>query len=87
MLKHIVNSHAGQDMSEVKFGMRIVEHARSSFERQIKEFVRIESESKKHEILNSKSEFNRCSLPRLSAHMGDSDIRKWKQELLEEKKE
>ena len=35
MLKHAVGTHHGQDMSEVKFGMRVLKYTRTSFERQI----------------------------------------------------
>ena len=65
MLKHAVGQHEGQDMSEIKFGMKIICQAKSSFERQIAESVLIQAERKKHNMLNSRSEYNRCSLRRI----------------------
>ena len=50
MLRHIVEVHQGQDLSKIQFGMRVIEYTRTSFERQIREAVRIEQESKKHHI-------------------------------------
>ena len=32
MLKHAVGQHEGQDMSEIKFGMKIICQAKSNFE-------------------------------------------------------
>ena len=47
---------------------------RSAFERQIEEAVAIEKVSKlDNEILNSKSEYNNCTLPRLVTRIGDPD--------------
>ena len=39
-----------------------------------------------HHLLNSRSEYNRCSLPRLSTKLGDSDFKKYEKELEEAKK-
>ena len=36
----------------------------------------IEQEEKHHHILNSKTEFSRCNLPRVSTRLGDQDFRK-----------
>ena len=52
-----------------------------SFVRQVTESVIIHEE-RNHNILNSKSEYNRCSLPRLTANLGD---REWKKRAKEEK--
>ena len=68
--------------------MRIVRTHRSSFERQIFEGIRIQKESKEHEILNSKMEYNRCALPRLVVKVGEGCGKgKDKQKREEERKE
>ena len=85
MLKHIVNNHPGEEISKIKFGMRIVGHARTSFERQIREAVLIQQEKSKHEILNSKSEYNRSALPRITAQMGEQETREKERILRQEK--
>ena len=68
MLKHCIDKHEEEEENENKaekeemFGVRILRYSKSSFERQILESVLIQ-ESKKHHILNSKSEYNRCAVP------------------------
>ena len=37
--------------------------------------------------MNSRSEYNRCSLPRLSTQVGENEYKKYSNELLEEKKQ
>ena len=66
--------------------MRIRSTARSAFERQVAESVLIQQESNNHNILNSKSEYNRCALPRLTTKLGEKEFEKWKKEELEDKK-
>ena len=73
MLRHLVSEHEHQDFSEIKFGMRIIKFTKTSFERQILEAVVIEQENKKNNILNSRTEYNRSSLPRLTTKLGDSE--------------
>ena len=51
--------------------MRVVRTHQSSFERQVYEGIRIQNERGKHDILNSKTEYNRCALPRLVVKVGD----------------
>ena len=80
MLKHILDKHRDCKMNEVEFGIRVLKFVRTSFERQIMESVLI------HHIMNSKSEYNRCSLPRLTAKMGEREINRFKKELEEEKR-
>ena len=87
MLKHAVGTHHGQDMSEVKFGMRVLKYTRTSFERQIAESVIIQQEREKHHILNSRTEYNRCSLPRLCTQVGEGEYKKYSTELDNEEKE
>ena len=65
-------------MEEVEFGMKVVQYTRTSFERQILESVKIQ-ENRNHHILNSKSEYNRCALPRLATKIGENDFKKWEE--------
>ena len=85
LIKHMLDRHEEEDMSDVKFGMTIVRYARTAFERQIGEAVLIQQEKEKHELLNSRAEYNACSLPRLTTRMGDQDMEAWEKEIREEK--
>ena len=87
LLKHIASKHRGEELENIKFGMRIIKHARTALERQVTESVKIQEEQKKHFLLNSKSEYNRCSLPRLTAKLGNKDYDKIRQEELRQEKE
>ena len=58
--------------------MRVLKYTRSSFERQILESVLIQN-NRNHHILNSRSEYNRCALPRLTAKMGNKEIKEFKE--------
>ena len=69
MFKHLTDSHPGSSPRDVKFGMSVVRKHKSSFERQIFENVLIFRDG--NNVLNSKSEFNRCQIPRLSVMCGD----------------
>ena len=69
MLKHLSEDHPGCDPSDIKFGMSVVKSHKSSFERQIFESILIFRAGKN--ILNSKSEFSRCKVPRLSVMVGE----------------
>ena len=51
---------------------------RSSFERQILESVLIQSR-RDHYILNSRSEFNRCAIPRLVTKLGEKELKEWRE--------
>jgi hypothetical protein len=73
MLRHYVEAHMGEDFSSMKFHMRTLRFTRTAFERQILESVLIQ-ENRGQNLLNSKSEFNRCSIPRITLKMGDSEI-------------
>ena len=66
--------------------MKIIKFTRSSFERQILEAVTIEQEAKKNHILNSRTDYNRSSLPRLTTKLGDSEFQNWQKELAQDKK-
>ena len=81
MLKHALTTNQEQEMSEVQFGIRIIRSCQSSFEQQIYESVIIQQERKYHHIINSRSEFNRCSLSRLAAQVGENEYEKYSEEL------
>ena len=87
MLKHAVGVHPEQDPVEVQFGMKVIKYTQSSFERQIRESVTIQVERKHHHLLNSRSEYNRCSLPRLCAQIGEGEYKEYNKELELEKTE
>ena len=71
-------------MEEIRFGIRIVKYVRSPFERQILESVQIQQERQHHFLLNSRAEYNRCSLPRLTAKIGEKDYKRWEKEEVKE---
>ena len=79
--------HPEQELEAVQFGMKIIRTCQSSFERQIFESVLIQQARKEHNVLNSRSEYNRCSLPRLTTQIGEQEFDKYNKELLEEKKQ
>ena len=88
MLNHALTEHREQDMGELKFGMNILRTCESSFERQINESVITQQERKHHHILNSRSEYNPFSLPRLlSTQIEENEYKKSSNELQEEKKQ
>ena len=86
MLKHILAEHPGQNIKDIKFGLKIIRTCRTSFERQIYESVAIQVAREQHHILNSRAEYNRCSLPRLSTQLGDSQYKQYSSELELEQK-
>ena len=81
MLKHIVCSHPDQDMDQVEFGMKVLRYTQTSFERQILESVIIQKERTEHKILNSRTEYNRCSLPRICTQVGDNTYKDFEKEI------
>ena len=87
MLRHMVMSHEDEDFGEVQWGMTIISFKRSAFERQLDEAVTIAREASKGEILNSKSEYNQCVLPRLVTRIGDTEkeFKEWEKQLKDEK--
>ena len=70
MYKHLSDSHQDSRPRDVKFGMSVIKQHRSSFERMIFESCLIFRNE--NNVLNSKSEFNRCQVPRLSVMIGDN---------------
>ena len=85
MLKHCIETHPEERAEEVEFGMRVVAYCRTSFERQMMEILEIQKAKTQHHILNSKSEYNRCDLPRLTTKIGENDFKKWEDNHKEEK--
>ena len=67
ILKHYVDKHMNsKKLGEVRFQMKVIQRYRSAFERQIGESIHINSNLRRGvNILNSKNEYNRCSIPRL----------------------
>ena len=84
MLKHILDKHKGKQPGEVKFLMKAVKFHKSAFERQIQEAVLIQA-NRAHHLLNSKSEYNRCALPRLGTRLGERETKEKGQAETEEK--
>ena len=80
MLKHAVEMHTREETDKIKFGIRIIKTARTSFERQIYESVEIQ-ENRRHHLLNSRSEYNRCAVPRLTCKLGDNAYKKYEKEI------
>ena len=73
--KHQENNHGGG--GSPKFMMRVVGYYKSALSRQIGEAVRIRRRGGAGMVLNSKSEFNRCRIPRLIIEeVDDEQIRK-----------
>ena len=87
MLKHVLTHHPNEDMFSVELGMSVRKFCKSSFERQILESVTIQHERNNHHLMNSKSEYNRCSLPRLSTKMGDQEMKEYKIEQEKDKQD
>merc|ERR1711954_410509 len=80
MLKHFFNSREGKEIKDMEFGMRLIRTHKTAFNRQISESVEIQNQKKEHLILNSKSEYNRCALPRLTAKIGEESYGKKEEE-------
>jgi hypothetical protein len=85
MLKHILDKHEGMQPGEVKFQMQAIKFHRSAFERQVHEAVLIQA-NRGHNILNSRSEYNRCALPRLGTKLGERETKEKRQEVEEEER-
>ena len=69
MLKHLSDEHPDSSPKEIKFGMSVIKQHKTSFDRMIFESVLIYRGGSN--ILNSKSEFSRCQVPRLSVMVGE----------------
>ena len=84
MLKHCIDRHEGEAPDAKKFGVKVLKFTKTSFERQILESVKLE-ENIGHNLLNSKSEYNRCAIPRLTTKIGEKMYQKWEKNEKEEK--
>ena len=66
LLKHYLIYHQDIPREEMKFGMRVRNVFKTSLERQVGEAVAIDYEMRLGKtLMNSKSEYNRCTLPRI----------------------
>ena len=68
MFKHLSECHNDDKIDDVRFGMSVIKQHFSSFSRQVQESVLIFLDP---HVLNSKSMYNRCQVPRLSVMVGD----------------
>ena len=83
ILKHYVDAHMDIKMEDLKIEMRVIERYRSAFERQIGESVHINANLIEGvKLLDSKNEYNRCTIPRLGIPMDKKDelIEKYEEE-------
>ena len=81
MLKHYFACHRDLKREEIRFGVRVRNKYVKSFERQVGEAIAIEQEQLKGTILlNSKSEFDRCSVPRLTIGNYKDNVEEMKEE-------
>ena len=66
IMKHYLECHKEVEMEKMEMSVRIVRRYRTSFERQLGESVEINHNLEiGTKLLNSKNEYNRCSIPRL----------------------
>ena len=79
-MKHILEKHPGSGPDEVRFDIKVLKTHRSPFERQIYESAVIQTMRGKHHLLNSRSEYNRCALPRLGIQLGEKEFKRRKDE-------
>ena len=73
MVRHQALQHPGEPPS---FHFKVVSTHRSALSRQIREAVRIRRRGGAGHILNSKSDFNRCHIPRLVVEEEDDETKK-----------
>ena len=80
---HLLETHSGEEIAEKPFKMKVIQQHRSALSRQIQEAVLI-ANSQGVELLNSKTEYNRCIIPRLAVMVGikerDTGKEKWIEE-------
>ena len=79
-IKTIVAVHEGEKIEDIEFHAKILKYTRTAFERQIRESTMIQESREKNHILNSKAEYNQCSLPRLTTKMGHKETKEWLKE-------
>ena len=71
-LRHAVECHPGVSPELLDFRMKILSSHKSAFERQIREAVMIEMNNGPH-LMNSKLEYSRCALPKMTIKFGNKD--------------
>ena len=75
ILKLYLESHRDIDLEDLEVKMKILKKYRTSFERQIGESIWINHNLKLGtHLLNSKNEYNRCSIPRLGLIVTKEDM-------------
>ena len=75
ILKHYLESHRDMKIEDLEMKMRVIQKYKNSFERQLGESIWINHNLKEGTILlNSKNEYNRCSIPRLGLAITKEDI-------------
>ena len=67
------------------FGVKILKFMKSNFKRQILESVLIQ-DNREHNLMNSKTEYNRCAVPRLTIKLGENVFKKWEENDKDEEK-
>ena len=86
ILKHQEEAHSSNE--DPKFTMRVVRSYRSALARQVGEAVRIRRRGGEGRILNSKAEYSRCVIPRLTLErIDEEELDKLERDELEAKKE
>ena len=76
LLKHILDLHEEEKPEDIVFNVRVLSYCKNSFERQIIESVIIQKE-RDHHLLNSKAEYNRSAVPRLTTKIGEKQYKRW----------
>ena len=71
MKKHLDEDHPGCEPKDIKFGMTVLKQHKTAFSRMVHEEILIFLA--KDKILNSKSMYNRCQIPRLSVMVGEDE--------------
>ena len=75
ILKHYLDKHQDIPMEKLNMRMKVLKKFKSSFERQIGESVMINHNMGLNvQLLNSKNEYNRCSIPRLALKMDKDEL-------------
>ena len=67
-----------------EFVFKVISYHKTPLNRQIKEAIMIRRRGGATEILNSRSEFNRCHIPRLVVEVEEEEIRKAREQKEEE---
>ena len=68
LLRQLLDMHEGEERTGLIFGIKVLKFPRSSFERQIMESV-LKLGSRDYHLLNSRSGYNNCALPRLATKL------------------